>query len=394
MSVVSFAELQFSMLIELIYEGATEPERWDAIFPALAEWVGAPRGWLVTPMHTPELGGYCFAHGLTSTMLQMWREKYYAQDLWAMRGVELGKFIEGNVVTGDELVPERELMAAPVYREFLLPHKIHHLLSGIVFSAGSIGSLPTVCAFFRGAEEIGFASEHISKMSLLVPHISRALGVMQRLRDADLKIAASLAALDKVSVGVLLIGRAGTVVFANRVARRVLQMEDGLRLRAAAQGKSFLAASAGDAQQAIHAAIKQCTDTSTVAVSHFSNAVSVSRPSGAAAYTLNFSALPEQNEFGTGADRPCAIGFLNDPDEPVQVDAEILKRLYALTEAECRLAAHLCEGETLSVIAKRLKVSQSTVKTQLQSIFDKTQTRRQVQLVKLLVNLAIPKNSY
>ena len=125
-----------------------------------------------------------------------------------------------------------------------------------------------------------------------------------------------------------------------------------------------------------------------VEVAHFSSAVRIERPSGAAAYTLNFSALPEQNEFGTGTDRPCAIGFLNNPDEPVQVNAEILRSLYGLTAAECRLAANLCDGETPSAIARRLHVSESTVKTHLQSIFDKTQTRRQVQLIKLLVSLA------
>jgi DNA-binding CsgD family transcriptional regulator len=389
MSVGSLAELsQFSKLIELVYEGATEPERWDAILPAMAEWLGAPRGWLFTPMHIPENGGFSFTHGFAPSMIRMWRDKWHTQDLWAFRALELGKFVEGNVLRGDELIPEHEIVSTEVYQEFMLPHKMHHLLGGVVFNNASVGLMPAACSFFRGPGETGFNGDDSSKMSLLVPHISRALGVMQRLRDADLKIASSLAALDKVSVGVLLIGRAGPVVFANRAARRVLQMEDGLRLRTATQGKTFLAASAGDAQHAINAAIKLCTDANTVAVSHFSNALSVRRPSGLPAYTLNFSALPEQNEFGTGADRPCAIGFLNDPDEPVQVDAEILKRLYGLTAAECRLAAHLCEGETLSVIAKRLKVGESTVKTQLQSIFDKTQTRRQVQLVKLLVSLA------
>jgi DNA-binding CsgD family transcriptional regulator len=228
-------------------------------------------------------------------------------------------------------------------------------------------------------------------MRLLVPHISRALGVMQRLRDADLKLAASLAALDKMPVGVLLIGRNETVVFVNRAAQRVLQREDGLRLRATGGStQTLLAASNSADQQALNAAIRQRIQPNVVDVPHFSSAVRIERPSGAPAYTLNFSALPEQNEFGSGADRPCAIGFLNDPEEPVKVDAEALKRLYGLTAAECRLAANLCDGETLAAVAKRLRVSESTVKTQLQSIFDKTQTRRQVQLVKLLIGLASP----
>lgn len=57
---------------------------------------------------------------------------------------------------------------------------------------------------------------------LLLPHISRALGVAQRLRGADLKVAACLTALDKLQAGVLLIGRNRAVSFANRAARHLL----------------------------------------------------------------------------------------------------------------------------------------------------------------------------
>ena len=380
---------QLSNLINLIYEGATDPARWDGILPAIAEWLDAPRGWLVTPLHVPESGGFVFTHGLAPTMLQTWRDRYHAEDLWAIRGAEQGKFVDGNVVTGDELVAESELTATAIYRDFMVRHKIHHLLSGVVFGISDAGILPTVCAFFRGADADAFAVEHKSKMGLLVPHISRALGVMQRLRDADLKFAASLAALDKLSAGVLLLARNQSVVFANRAARRVLQREDGLRLRLEPTGQTVLSATASDTQRAINTAIRQCVEPHVVAVSHFSKAVRVDRASGLIAYTLNFSALPEQNEFGGGAARPCAIAFLNDPDEPVQVDLDILRRLYGLTAAECRLASRLCDGHTLSAIAAQLRVSENTVKTQLRSIFGKTKTRRQAELVRLLVSLDI-----
>ena len=103
---------------------------------------------------------------------------------------------------------------------------------------------------------------------------------------------------------------------------------------------------------------------------------------------MNVSALPLKNEFGTGLEQPRAIAFLTDPAEPVKVDEEMLRQLYGLTGAECRLAGEICTGQSISAIAGRLGVSENTVKTQLQSIFEKTGTHRQAQVVKLMLSLS------
>ena len=112
------------------------------------------------------------------------------------------------------------------------------------------------------------------------------------------------------------------------------------------------------------------------------------RATGSAAYLLQVSALPQANEFGSGPQQPRAIGFLSDPARPAQVDEALLRRLYCLTPAECRLAAALCAGGTIASVAGQAGVSGNTVRSQLKSIFDKTGTRRQSQLIKLMMSLA------
>jgi DNA-binding CsgD family transcriptional regulator len=375
-------------VINRIYDAALNASVWPEVVERIALLHASERAILFTPLHAPQQGGIYFAAGISESMIQLRVAKYGQYDVWLQAIQEKGYFRESTVITDEDLIPHEELLKTEFYREFLSKQDLARLCCGIVFGVDSTGMPPTGLSIFRGLADAPFGTYEREVYAILIPHISRALGIMFRLRDAELKVAATLAGFDRLASGVILLGNQGNVIFANRAARRVLQLEDGLRLRAAAQGRTFLAANAMDDQRALNAAIKQCTEPDGVVVPHFSNALRINRPSGLAAYTLNVSALPEQNEFGAGADRPCAIGFLNDPQEPVKVEAEVLNRLYGLTAAECRLAAHLCEGEALSVIAKRLKVSESTVKTQLQSIFDKTQTRRQVQLVKLLISLA------
>lgn len=64
--------------------------------------------------------------------------------------------------------------------------------------------------------------------------------------------------------------------------------------------------------------------------------------------------------------------------------ARQLMSMFALSAAEARLARSLCHGETLDEYAKAQGVKLPTVKTQLRSVFAKTETDRQATLVSLI----------
>jgi DNA-binding CsgD family transcriptional regulator len=57
---------------------------------------------------------------------------------------------------------------------------------------------------------------------------------------------------------------------------------------------------------------------------------------------------------------------------------------FGLSPAELRLTAELATGTALREAALRLGISYETARSQLKSVFSKTQTRRQVELVTLL----------
>ena len=65
-----------------------------------------------------------------------------------------------------------------------------------------------------------------------------------------------------------------------------------------------------------------------------------------------------------------------------------LRDVLRLTPAEARLAQALFEGASLQEAATRFAVSPNTLRAQLSSIFGKTQTNRQSELVALLARLA------
>lgn len=382
---------RLSKLIGQIYDAALEPARWPRVVENVVDALHSRGGLLFTPLHTVDQSGFAFPVNIEQSVMQQYASRYQAQDVWVQASAQRELIVSGNVFTGDELVPRKQLLATTFYREFLRPSNTSRVCFSIVFGAEAAGVPSTVLSIHRGFPSRAFSEAAKDLMRLLNPHLSRSLGIMLRLRDADLKVAATLAALDRLAGGVVLIGEQRAVVFANRAAKLALNAEDGLRLGHAPHGKEHFAAESPDVQREIDRALDVCLDPNAIDVPHFMKTVRVDRPSGRPAYALNVSMLPPNNEFGAGPERPLAIAFLSDPAEPVRVDEEVLRRLYGLTAAECRLAGEVCSGDPLAAIATRLGLTENTVKTQLRNLFEKTGSHRQSQLVKLLLSLSTPR---
>ncbi len=78
--------------------------------------------------------------------------------------------------------------------------------------------------------------------------------------------------------------------------------------------------------------------------------------------------------------------FVHDPECPPAIDVETLRDWYSLTPAEARVAALLAGGLSVKDIVERLGIGANTARTHLKSIFAKTETRRQAELIQLLLS--------
>jgi DNA-binding CsgD family transcriptional regulator len=83
------------------------------------------------------------------------------------------------------------------------------------------------------------------------------------------------------------------------------------------------------------------------------------------------------------------ILILVDIETSLQPRPRTLRRMFGLTTAEMRLASGLASGCAPIDLARQQHVSRATVRSQLASIFAKTQTRRQAELVALLARIAL-----
>lgn len=78
--------------------------------------------------------------------------------------------------------------------------------------------------------------------------------------------------------------------------------------------------------------------------------------------------------------------LVNDPEDTPPLDAQMLRAWYDLTPAEARMAVLLAGGLSLNEIVDRVGIGANTARTHLKSIFGKTGTRRQGDLIRLLLS--------
>jgi DNA-binding NarL/FixJ family response regulator len=194
--------------------------------------------------------------------------------------------------------------------------------------------------------------------------------------------------LNHLSDGVLLFNGGGRIIFINRTARRILSEEDGLYLRDGMLG--------GDKRSdslRIRDFLAAILAPSAAGEGFFVEPLSLERPSGRRSYALRACKL----EAGLDLEPDCAALaaiFLSDPETRPRPSAALLVALYDFTPTEARIVADLAGGLSVGEIAETWHISRNTIHHHLKSIFRKTDTKRQSELVSLVLSgLAVQKTA-
>ena len=99
--------------------------------------------------------------------------------------------------------------------------------------------------------------------------------------------------------------------------------------------------------------------------------------------------VPVAAEARPELDGAALVLILVDPMDCPQPSDGILEQVFGLTKSEARVASRLMCGESLHTIAETFGVAVGTVRAQMKSIFAKTHTHRQAELVSLLMRVAM-----
>jgi DNA-binding CsgD family transcriptional regulator len=375
-------------LVECIYEAAVDQQAWGAVLSELSAALGGPaiqlslriRGaepsLLARPPTDP---GPIHRIHLDERYHEIFLRLTAEEFPWASidRRAVVERFARASEMVGPKL--ELDLEGSAFYREYMKPQGLA-CESPICHLMASVGSRPLAgMVVYRreGCRPLGASDFEL--LDLLVPHLRRAYRIHRRLGDARHEQRALREVLDRLPSGVILLDEDLRAVLTNRSADQILGLEDGIRLD---RGRPRLDDSAQDRafQQLLAEAIQMRAQRGR----SYGKTLSVTRPSGRRSYPMMVGPLLAPPP-GTSLREAVAILFIADPEGSQISTTEVLEGLYDLTPAEAELLRLLAEGRSLEEVAGQRGVTMNTARSQLKQVFAKTDTRRQGELVRLVL---------
>jgi DNA-binding CsgD family transcriptional regulator len=263
----------------------------------------------------------------------------------------------------------------PAWTEFLEdwagPQGFADLLQGQTLGSTRMYGL----GIFREREAPAFGRDEITLIDRLMPHVERALQLRERLASVVGARDAAASAMENLAIGFLLLDDRGQVIEASPAARVLLRAGDGLCL-----GRGELRTEDPRARAPLSRLLGEVARDP----GHPGGSVSVARPSGRRPYELLAMRLPP-GRMDLGRRASTAVVFVSDPEEASRPSERLVADLHGLTPAEARVACQLAVGKTPDEIAEALAITVQTVRNHLKSVYAKTDTRRQSELVARLL---------
>lgn len=366
----SFSEIRVAGLIEGFYEAAIRPELWNGLLGQLAEALGAEGCYLVPgtgssfrPMCSTSMAESCEA-GL--------KEGWFDRNPRLTRGFSMVTSTQ-EIVTESMLFSPWELDHLPFHAEFVSRFKARWFAGLDLAGQGATGLAMTA---ERLARQEPFSSSEIGTLRRLVPHIQGAGRLALQLASArDEGLLDGFACLD---CGVLLLDWTGRVVQVNATAESL--MGSSLTIR---DGR--LTARQKDCDASLQKLVGMVLTRRPLHESAPIGTVAVEQPG---ARPLVIQAAPLARTAADLFQQAKAILMILDPDAARTPGEPLLRQVFGLTSAEAAVARALCMGHDVEDIAQTRGVSVGTIRTQMKTMFGKTDTRRQAELVALLARYA------
>jgi DNA-binding CsgD family transcriptional regulator len=358
------------LLIEKVYDAAIDPDLWSTCLEGIAEALNA--GGTVLTLHDfhSQTGQVSYSVRFDRKLASIYDEHYAIKNPYMLLGGEL--IAPGRVLTGDMIVPFAEVRKTEYYNDYFAPAGLRYMVGGTLHEENGAKSILT-CLRSKGKQPFG--ATEITTLQLLMPHLRKAMQVHYRLAGTSIREHVLLGALDATRVGFVLLDVHGKLLLSNKSAESILNSNDGLMI--AKRGLvSALHSQTREIEKVVHEASLRGGRAGRVVVK---------RPSCRLPYVLLISPVSRAAQFPEQS-APAVVVLITDPEigSEHRLDVKVLSELFEFTPAECVVATQLVQGHSLQEAARELHISGNTARTHLKHLFEKTNTHRQAELLRVL----------
>lgn len=361
-------------IVATIYDAGLDATLWPDVLNRIGDAVGGPE--VIFGVYDPATG----LSNLLAPRIDPARINSLLE--WAPRnpllplglGQAPGKvFTVGNFITTDQFT------STDFYQEWWLPagYDTEPLTTNLLVDRGATGIFTVHGSRGRPALD----GERKRLFATLAQHLVRAVAVQRRLYHLTFASESVLAGFDRLQQGFLLVDAAARPLFANRAAHDLLDAGDGIRLEGGA-----LCASDPDSRHMLRGLISSCAAAASITTC---GEVLLRRRTGRLPLDVVVTPVSQDTEIAalplTISQRPVAIVLISDPEAEIRARLDNLQQRFGLTPAEAAFALEIVKGDGRQAAADRLGITVGTARTHLSNIFDKTGSKRQAELVRLLL---------
>ena len=292
----------------------------------------------------------------------------------------LNQSAPGIVFNSAEIVHSHEFRQTEIYNDFFRNYDLFYGLgSNIAKSDGRIARIGIHRSLAQGA----FSEKEKQLLTTLLPHLQRAFKLGSHLEEVKSLHVGMQEALYRSTAPLVLLDEYGNVAFANQRAETLLGNESGLFVT-----HNRLAVINANEKKQLDKLIDEAVATGTNKGIGSGAAMRLTTANGEQRYALLITPYPDRPVAQLGLIRRIgAAVFIHDSRQTGKLPADVLKSIYGLTRSEIRLAEAILHGLSPAEAASKFGVSVNTTRTQLRSLFAKTDTQRQPELVRLLMGL-------
>lgn len=370
---------RISDVIGEIYDAAIDRERWPAALERICAFVGGAASTLTSHDFREARARFHVSWSEAATSASLDAGGY--AKINALIPAAVRQADVGEVSTYLDLISENETRDSHAFREWAEPQGYVDAVQATLEKSNTSFSAAVVIRHERNGPVDEPARR---RMRLLAPHLRRAMVIGKVVEQQHVATRMLADTLDGLSAAMFLVDANAQIVHANASGQAL--METGMPV---ARVRGRLAFRAAGPETSLRAAIA---------------AVEGAFPgAGAETFTVPISAqdgmewmvhvLPltrgERRSAGARYAATAAI-FIRKADISLAGPIAALKDAYQLTPAERRVLTAIVEVGGVPEVAATLGVSETTVKTHLRRLFEKTGATRQADLVKLVAAHASP----
>jgi DNA-binding CsgD family transcriptional regulator len=368
---------ELSCVVGSIYDAALDPTLWTDALAKIAEFVGGQAGALgskdmVRKFVNKFVGVDCHI-GLDLPYMQMHSETHGEFDPLAT----LPLFDVGQVVSLPEFMPDDHDCKGRCQE--WAPQGCCDIAGAVLERSGKSCEFLSVV---RSEANDMVDTEMRRRMALVAPHARRAVLIGKAIDQKASEVATFADVLDSLSAGLFLIDANRRVVHANVAGRGILGAGDFLR---SVDGRLV----ARDTK--INRVLRDIfADRGDLEIGSKAITLLLTAQEGECrvAHVLPMAAAARRRAGVPGAVVAAVFvcrATLETPSSP-----DVIRRAYQLTPAELRVLLAIVNIGGVPEVATALGVADSTIKTHVGRLFDKTGAVRQADLVKLVAGFSTP----